>query len=216
MKKNTITAEIVGARMAIENAMSHKLIQKRLAACSYDRKKMLQGKVLSEEAHMLQSLQEDMYVQQYQQTDAFREQMAEIDERHRKHRLFARLALGDRRSAMKQLKMSGKQKADIMSRLDNLKTFYLLIEIYTDQMDNFRIAPEELAQTKAMVDAAYSLYQDRIHRRGDAQHATQQRDKKRRELRQWMTQFKKAARLALNDEPQLMEVLGVPVRSQRV
>ena len=71
MKKNTITAEIVGARMAIENAMKHKLIQKRLAACSYDRKKMLEGKALSEEAHMLQSLQEDLYVQQYQQTDAF-------------------------------------------------------------------------------------------------------------------------------------------------
>ena len=121
----------------------------------------------------------------------FRAQMAEIEELHRKHRLFARLALGDRRSAMKQLKMSGKQKTDMMSRLDNLKTFYLMIEIYTDQMENFRIAPEELAQTKAMVDAAHSLYQDRIHGRGDAQHATQQRDKKRRELRQWMAQFKR-------------------------
>jgi hypothetical protein len=31
-----------------------------------------------------------------------------------------------------------------------------------------------------------------------------------------MAQFKKAARLALHDEPQLMEVLGVTVRSQRV
>lgn len=216
MKKNTITAEIAGARLAIENAMKHKLIQKRLAACSYDRKKMLEGKVLSEETQMLQSLQEDKYVQQYRQIDAFREQMAEIDELHRKHRLFARLALGDRRSAMKQLKMSGKQKTDIMGQLENLKIFYLLIGLYTEQMDNFKIAPEELEQTQAMVDAAHSLYQDRIHCKGDAQHATQQRDKKRRELRLWMTQFKKAARLALNDEPQLMEVLGVQVRSQKV
>ena len=118
---------------------------------------MLEGKALCEETQMLQSLQEDMYVQQYQQIDAFRA-----------------------------------------------------------QMENFRIAPEELEQTKAMVDAAHSLYQDRIHGKGDAQHATQQRNKKRRELRQWMAQFKKAARLALHDEPQLMEVLGVTVRSQRV
>ncbi len=216
MKKNTITTEIARARLAIENAMEHKLIGKRLAACSYDRKKMLEGKALSEETHMLQSLQEDKYGQQHQQIDAFREQMAEIDERHRKHRLFARFALGDRRSAMKQLKMSGKQKSDIMSRLENLKMFYLLIGIYTDQMENFRVAPEELEQTKAMVDAAYSLYQDRIYGKRDAKYATQQRDKKRRELRQWMVQFKKAARLALHDEPQLMEVLGLWVRSQRV
>lgn len=216
MKKNTITAEIAGARMAIENAMNHKLIQKRLAAYSYDRKKLLEGKALSEEAQMLQSLQEDKYVQQYQQIDAFREQMTEVDERYRKHRLFAKLALGDRRSAMKQLKLQGKQKTDIMGRLEDLSIFYLLIGQYAEQMNRFNITREELEQTQAMVDAAHSLYRQRLHGKGDAQHATQQRDIKRRELRQWMSQFKKAARLALNDEPQLMEVLGVLVRCERV
>ena len=55
MKKNTITAEMAMTRMAINNALEHETIRKKLAAYSYDRKQLLAGKALSEEVFLLHS-----------------------------------------------------------------------------------------------------------------------------------------------------------------
>ena len=216
MKKNTITAEMAMARLAIENALEHEVIRKKLAAYNYDRKQLLAGKALNEEVRVLHSVQQDKYGLQYEQSDAVQAQFAEVQDRYRYHIKRARLAFENQRGIRQQLQINGRRKTDVLGQLDQMYAFYTKIEGFLADITQYNVAAEELLQTKAMIAALYAGRHQQLISRGDAQDATQKRDEKRRQLKNWMTQFKKAARLALHDEPQLLEVLGIKVPSQRV
>ena len=215
MKKYTITAEMAMARIAIDNALQHQTIQKKLAAYTYDRNKLLAGKALCEEVHLLHSIKQDKYGQQYEHSDAIKEQFSEIRARYRRHIKSARLAFENKRGIREQLQLSGKRKTDTLGVLEQIYAFYSKIEVYTAEITRYNVTPEELAQTKAMVEALYTARQQQLQSIGDAQDATQKRDEKRKQLKGWMAHFRKAARLALHDEPQLLEVLGMMVPSQK-
>ena len=216
MKKTTITAEMAMARMAIDNALQHEIIRKRLATYNYDRKQLMVGKALSEEVFLLHSVQQDKYGQQYEQSDAVKAQFTEVQDRYRQHVKRARLAFEDNRGIRQQLQLNGKRKTDTLGQLDQIYAFYSKVEGFLAGITQYNVTAEELAQTKAMVEALYAGRQQQLQNQGEAQDATQKRDEKRRQLKTWMAQFRKAARLALHDEPQLLEVLGIKVPSQRV
>lgn len=216
MKKNTITAEMAAARLAIENALEHDIIKKKLAAVGYDQKTLLAGKALSAEVHLLCSAQQDKYAAQYEGTDTLKEQLAAVLVRYQQHVKRARLAFEGRRNVRELLQINGKRKTDTVGQLDQIYAFYTKIESYSEVITRYDVKAEELAQTKAMVEALQASRHKRTASRGEAQRATQHRNKKRRELKDWMIHFKKAVRLALHDDPQLLEVLGIPVASQRV
>ncbi len=216
MKKNTITSEMAMARIAIDNALQHQTIQKKLTAYNYDRKALQAGKALCEEVHLLHSVKQDKYGQQYEQADAIKEQFSEIQARYRHHLKSARLAFENKRGIREQLQINGRRKTDTLGLLEQIYAFYSKIELYLPEITRYNVTPEELGQTKAMVEALHTARQQHVQSKGDAQHATQQRDEKRKQLKKWMAQFKKAARLALHDEPQLLEALGIMVPSRRV
>ena len=109
-----------------------------------------------------------------------------------------------------------RQPGEISLKANQIEAFYSKIEQFLEVMGRYDVKAEELAQTKAMAEALQAGRRQRAARRGEAQHATRQRNKKRRELRDWMAQFRKAARLALHDDIQLLEVLDITVPSQRV
>ncbi len=216
MKKQSITAEIEQAQVAIENTMNQPEIQKKLATYNYDRKKMLEGKGLYETMRLLNNTKQDKYGKQYASTDALQVQMKEVKVRYRRHLKSARLAFEDQRGVMEQLQLKGKRKPDTVGWLEQVYTFYSKIGEFTEQMSRYNVSPEELSQTRAMVEALYSARQQQLQRKGDAQHATEKRDQVRKELKAWMSRFKKTARLALQDDPQLLEGLGIFVPSRKV
>jgi len=215
MKTRTITAEIALAQIAIENALQHETIQKKLAVYNYDRPKLLEGKSLKEEVQQLHSVKQDKYGEQFTVSEDLKAQIQEVRLRYRQHVKRARLAFENQRGVLSQLQLEGRRKSDMNGWLDQLYTFYSKIEGFAPEMSLYNIGQEELAQTKAMVEALYAARQQHLQCRGNAQDATQKRNAKRRALRTWMSQFKKAARLALADEPQLLEALGIIVPSEQ-
>lgn len=216
MKKNTIDAEIAMAQVATENALQQPTIQKKLAQVGYDRKALQTGKRLYEEVRMLQSVQQDRYAEQYQSVDTFHKQLAEVRDRYRHHLKIARLAFADRRGVRGQLQIIGKRKTDTSGMLEQINVFYTKVMMFANDMVLYSTSLDELTQTQVMAESLYIARQRRIQSAGEAQDATQKRNEKRKELRVWMARFRKAARLALHDDPQLLEALGVAVASQKV
>lgn len=64
-----------------------------------------------------------------------------------------------------------------------------------------------------MIESIVESRRERLQKTGEAQDATQKRDDVRRALRTWVTDFRAIARVALRDEPQLLEALGTVVTS---
>lgn len=65
-----------------------------------------------------------------------------------------------------------------------------------------------------MVEALSTACQQQLQRIGEAQDATEKRDEVLKEIDDWMKDFKAAARLALKDHPQWLEILGIKVKSK--
>lgn len=216
MKKYTITAEMAMAQIAIENSLQHARIQKKLAVYNYDRKELLEGNSLLQEVQMLQSVKQDKYGKQFETSDALQTQTREVKRLYRQHIRIARLAFENQRGILEQLQLNGRRKSDVLGLQEQIHTFYSKIETFSEEISKYNVSPEELAQAKAMIEAIRAARRQQLQSRGDAQDATQKRDEKRRALKTWMSQFKKVARIALSDEPQLLEVLGIMVPSAKV
>ncbi|MEK6479814.1 hypothetical protein WJR50_19890 [Catalinimonas sp. 4WD22] len=216
MKKRSIPAELMMAHIAIENAMQNNGILKKLSAYNYDRKRLMEGKSLKEELQLLDSVKQDKYGQQLTSTDSMYSQRQEIVALYRQHVKRAKLVFEGQRGILEQLQIAGALKTDTNGLLNQIYNFYSKIEAFAEDMAKYNVSPEELAQTKAMVEALFTARQQQVQSKGDAQDATQKRNAKLKELRSWMTQFRKVARIALADEPQLLESLGIIVPTQKV
>ena len=76
-------------------------------------------------------------------------------------------------------------------------------DLFQCKREVFRLA-EELFQYE------FTLYKTEI---GESQNATKQKDKSLKELEYWVCDFKQVNKIALEDQPQLLEVLGYYVTS---
>ena len=63
------------------------------------------------------------------------------------------------------------------------------------------------------IENIYHLMDQKISASGEAQHSTQVRNRKLRELDRWVSEYKKVARLAFRDSPQYLEKLGIVAKS---
>lgn len=214
--KQTIYGQIVDAQRTIENALNHKEIQKGLSAFRYARKKLLEGKALCEQTHMLHMSKFDKYGSQYQTSNTLKEEVALVKMQYKRHLQIARLAFEDNRGVQEKLKLKGKRKENLDGWLEQATAFYYYIDGVMEDITRYGADQEELIQTKVMVEALSATKQQQLQTRGEAQHATQQRNIALKQLNNWMKKFRQTARIALQEEPQLLEILGIKVPSQKV
>jgi hypothetical protein len=112
------------------------------------------------------------------------------------------------------LQLVGARKQSIRGWLDQATTFYdnaLANEDIQADLARFNITPEVLAEGQAAVEAVARANSQQEQEKGDAQAATAVRDDAVEALDEWMSEFRVAARIALEDEPQQLEKLGIRV-----
>ena len=87
---------------------------------------------------------------------------------------------------------------------------------YAKVLKGYQLPLSELTQNQASIEALIALRNRRIRMKGEAEEATHNRNLRIQALRAWLKEFYGIARIALQDSPQLMEVLGVMVKSGKV
>lgn len=88
---NSIDRMILERKHAIENALNYPDIQKKLAAFTYNRKKLLKGKALNEKVGLLQIVKKDNYGSQVNSTDFLKENLEETKTIYNEHVALARM-----------------------------------------------------------------------------------------------------------------------------
>ena len=215
MSNYSLSGKLSAAQTAIYNALEHADIQKKLTAYGFNAKRLQEGNALLNTALLLQDEKSDRYGEKQELSARLRSQEEEVRKLFRKHVATVRLAYSDEPATLSRFNISTistKKEAWQMQA----SYFYRVAAQSSDVLARYQLSAEELAQNQAGVEALIASRNRRLQKKGEAEEATRHRDQQMRELQAWMREFRTIARLALRDNPQLLEALGISVKSQKV
>ena len=210
----SIDQKVMERQHALDNAINHPGIQQKLNRVSYDRRTLLKGRALNEQVRMFQLAKNDAYGTQAACTDTLQAHQAETQQGYQEHVTLARLAFKHDRGMQIKLGVVGPRKRAKDAWLAQAITFYAQINEMAAALGGYGVSRDVLEQSKAMVEALVNMRQQQLRCKAEAQDATEKRDAALREMEAWMRDFRAAARVALKDSPQWLEMLGISVRNR--
>jgi hypothetical protein len=202
----------------IENGSSDPVAKAALAVYGYTDEKLMAGRTLYNDAFNLQAAQKKEYGEQIEATLALNEIWGKAHQQYIKTLKIARVALADHARADKAAMLYGRRKISISGWLEQAKIFYKNIMEDTNLMDafaEFGYLRSKLQEEAALMDQVEAKSQAQKKEIGDAQEATQARDKKIDELAKWISDLRAVVKVALADNPQQLEKLGILARTSK-
>lgn len=209
-------ARLVQMRTLLANAAKHPKVKQQMEKYGYTAARILEGQALLDQVTQWQAEKENCYSQRNALKRRLEGDTKALKTRYMEHLTVARFVFRNDAYMQAQLQLTGTRKSDWAGWTTQVLSFYNRLEVEgTNLMKKHGTRPEEVAQGKAMIDALIATYQQKKSNAGDAQSSTQKRNEVFRSLSRWVSDFKKVARVALQDDPQLLETLGIVVPSVR-
>lgn len=202
--------------MAIENAQANSQVQASLTEFGYTPERIQEGKTLYEQALAAQQTQQAEYGEQIGASATFEDAWSKAKKSYMRLLKIARVAFkGDAGMATK-LALNGRRKQSLSGWLLQAKQFYTNALGNSEAMNalgkyGITSGKLEAAQAETQAVEAADLVQEK--EKGEAQSATKMRDEALDALDEWLDDFVAIARVALEDEPQLLETMGILERS---
>ena len=209
--KGPIDKKLQRYRSSLNNALGYPALRKPLAKYSYDRAKLLTGQAFLDKVVTLQSTKDDTFGAQKDATDAIAHRWNALKPRFTEHRQLARMAFKKQRGVLTQLKVDTRLKTSFSGWMAQATAFYSKIGQHSKGIGRYGVTPEVLQETHTHLAELLALYDQQSQRKAEAQNTTEQRNRTMKELDAWMSEFYQIAKIALKDEPQLLEMLGVVV-----
>jgi hypothetical protein len=209
-------AVLFQAGLRINNSLADDMVKIAVAPFGFTEEKLNQGKALLTEAETLYESQQ----KEYGDVDGAQNQLVEL--REQAHKVYmsmlviARIALKNNVQATTTLELGGERASTISGWLKQTRNFYRALLANSDwkeAMMAYGQAEEDLNHALQAVDAVNLAAEQVKKEMGDAQNATGKRDMKFEELIEWVRDYEKVARIALANQPQLLEKLGIVVKS---
>lgn len=201
----------------IENTISDSAILAAVAVYGYTAEKLDIGKGLLDEAAELIVKHGDEDAEQVHADNEFKMQRSKIDTQFIKYTKLAKIALSEQPLLLSvNLGVNGRASAAYADWMSELEQFYgnaLKSAEIMDALAEFNITSEKLEAEQAEIATLKALKLSQKKEMGEAQMATKERDKKIVELDKWARKYKKVAVITFEDQPQILEKLGILVRS---
>jgi len=212
MPIKSIDEQLNETQVALDNALTHEEIAPMLAVFGYTAEKLNEGKALYEQAHTLHQTQKTEYAEQH---GATQDVNAKWDTAHKEYmRLvkIGRVALQSNGLALEKLGLIGRRKESISGWLE--QAFFFFNKALEDAdilaaFGNFGVTQQRLEDGLALVEAVKLANTVQEKEKGEAQQSTINRDKAVDAIGQFMSDFRKIARIALEEKPQLLESLAI-------
>ncbi|MGD1890268.1 MAG: hypothetical protein ACFB15_06685 [Cyclobacteriaceae bacterium] len=214
MKKNTIEVRVLAGRLALENARKNAQIKAALAQFGYNDARILEGEDKLNAAEEWQQTQKDLYTDKSELSRQLAEDEQELLAIYTNHLTIARFAFRNDEVWQKTLELNGPRATVRAGKLDQIRTFYRrLTTPAINTLKKFGVVTEEITQAQAMADTLVDVLGNRQNKQAEAQQATQYRNQALEAWETWFDRFSRVAEVALMDQPQLLEALGIEVRS---
>ncbi|MBD1867268.1 hypothetical protein H6F95_08140 [Cyanobacteria bacterium FACHB-471] len=215
--KRSIDILLNSAHVAIANSLTNSQIQAYLKEFGYTPERIQQGKLLYEAALAAHQQQRADYGNQRTATTALQQAWETAKKSYMRYVKVARIAFKDNVGVATRLELEGDRKKTLSGWLAQANQFYTNLlnapELLT-QLREYGITADKLQAGQAEVQAVDAANLSQKTEKGDAQTATQTKEKAIAALQSWMSDFTRIARLALESNRQLLEGLGIVVKSR--
>lgn len=188
-------------------------VQKRMAAFGMTDKRLQEGNTLLNNAKLLKNTVDNHYEDRWTIAQQIEANQQTCRSAFREHADVVRIAFRNEPVLLHGLKIQriSKRKWDWTEQALH---FYTLIEVHAARLKPFGISKEVITQAKASVEALIALKNDRMKQKGLTEDSTLAKREAFQALKRWVQEFRTTARFAYKDNPQRLEMFGIPVSSK--
>ena len=204
------------AQVAIENALNNPEILSALKDFGYTTARIQKGKALYNAAAAAQLAQTAEAGEQIAATATVQDVWETAKKSYMRFLKIARIAFKRNAGISTQLDLSGTRKRTLSGWLAQANQFYanaLTNKTVLNGLKEFGTTEQKLKAGLAEVKAVEVANLAQEKEKGEAQAATQKRDAAIDELQDWLSDYLAIAKIALEENPQLLEGLGVLQRA---
>jgi len=216
MSKESIDERLLTAQVRVDNTLNDPEILSRVSEFGYNADRMTEGKALQVKAAQLHQKQMTEYGEQYQASSAVKAKWEEAEKPYMVYLETARVPFKREPAIMVKLGLAGDRKTSFSGWLTQARQFYtnaLNDSEVLAKLGQFGITEAKLQAGQQLLDELEAANTDQEKEKGEAQQATADRDVALDEMDDWVSDYTAIARIALADKPQLLEKLGIVVRS---
>lgn len=149
-------------------------------------------------------------------SNVYRDAFEDLQALFKRHRDLVRIFFKRRPDVLVRFAVSGRLPTKYNEFFDRSRRFYQTIQNNPDLQElvlPLDITPEVVADCLAKLDELLNARASFDKETAEWQDATQEKNRTLLELKEWMDDFDTVAKVALYDNPQLLEALGIFVRS---
>jgi hypothetical protein len=203
-------------RVSFENVEKQPQIATIMAEFGYDETLLTEGKTLltkTQQAFEYNKKEDDETSVAYNNFVTSKENLAKVYGLHRKK---GKVVFRKDETTLNSLGLKGSLPQAYIKWLETVKKFYSVAignsNIET-KLIRLKVTQTELQETVALIAELETNRAEYLKEKGESQDATKLKDTAFGEIDDWMSEFYAVAKIALEDNPQLLESLGKFVRS---
>ncbi|MDA3821068.1 MAG: hypothetical protein PF450_00445 [Bacteroidales bacterium] len=206
----THAGKLEKSRIALDKAETNPRIARAMKKHGYGPEVLKEGKDLLESTREIYD--ENLQIQDEQSLarSTFSKHKKEMDSEFREHREKAKHLFHKDVDVVDKLGLKGKYPTIYVKWRDYMRAFYSVIVESSEIQQRFKRLNFTKDDAEAGLDNVHKLDHLRakwINEKGISQNSTQQKNKAFAELNEWMSVFYGVAKMALKNEPELLEIL---------
>ncbi|WP_243347455.1 hypothetical protein [Parabacteroides sp. FAFU027] len=202
-------------RVSLENADAQPEIKAELEEFGYDQVKIGEGKQIysaTRKAYDDNKREDD---ESTQASSIFKAEKEKLDTNYSLLRKKAKVVFSKDTDASSKLSIDSAMPKAYISWIETIRKFYTTLNedaALLQKISRLKVTAEDVAAGLAQIAVVEKARAEFLRESGESQAATDTKDAAFAQLDEWMGEFYAVARIALEDKPQLLEVLGKIVR----
>lgn len=215
MARKTIAEALEKQRVLIFNSRKPE-IAPLLETLGVDSAYLDNGEALYNEVINLSENQKKEQQEESLAYDTFYEAKSDCEVKYKRNRKIIKMASRSDNNLQNRIKMYVPKERAIEEWLKQTIEFYNLVlneSDFLNSLSRFGITKDKLTEDKQAIESLKSLRNEAMSEKGQSQEATRLRNTKMEELEDYCYELRTIATIALEEQSQLLEELGIIVRN---
>ncbi len=206
---------LLQAGVRINNSLNDDAVKNAVALMGYSAEKLQEGLQILMQAEELYEIQLKEYGDVDEAQNSFATLKAKAQTNYMTLLSIARVAFKKDIKAITTLELTGERANTISGWIKQTRNFYHAIlanEAWKNSMSQYGQTEEKINAGLQELEAVNTANEQVKKEQGDAQNATLLRDEKFEELIEWLSDYDTILKIALAEQPQLIEKTGIVVK----